>query len=181
MRRAVLLLLLAFGVSTEATLGCAHEAPTAAPPQTSAAAPDVALARVAEIHGNAGPWAVAGYRMGLYALAKLGLPRQSFDLDVTHRTPASVQYSCIADGAAAATGASMGKLNLHVADAAAADVETVYRRKSTGVSIALRPTAAFAARFKDVPYERFDEASREVLALPGAEVFEEVGATGASR
>src|SRR5580704_15913505 len=78
---------------------------------------DDGLARVAAIHGAAGPWAVAGYRMGRYALGKLGLPAQSFDLEVVHHTPEKVQYSCIADGAAAATGASPGKLNLKIAPA----------------------------------------------------------------
>jgi formylmethanofuran dehydrogenase subunit E len=112
--------------------------------------------------------------MGAYALAKLGLPRQSFDLDVVHHTPAEVQYSCIADGAAAATGASVGKLNLHLVDAAAADVATTYRRKSTGASVTLRPTAEFAARFRDVPRERLAEAGRTVMDLPDAAIFEEV-------
>jgi hypothetical protein len=43
--------------------------------------PTTALAAVAFVHGGAGPWAVAGYRMGQAALARLGLSRQSFDLD----------------------------------------------------------------------------------------------------
>jgi formylmethanofuran dehydrogenase subunit E len=142
------------------------------PPAASAA--DDPLALVATIHGGAGPWAVAGYRMGRYALARLGLERQSFDLEVTHRTPEEVQFSCIADGASAATGASVGKLNLHVVPGTEADVATTYRRKSTGESVTLRPSRAFAERFRDVPRERLAEAGRQVLALPDAEVFEEV-------
>jgi formylmethanofuran dehydrogenase subunit E len=142
----------------------------------SAARPDEGLARVAEIHGAAGPWAVAGYRMGRYALTKLGLSAQSFDLEVTHHTPAMVQYSCIADGAAASTGASVGKLNLKLIDAPEAEVMTTYLRKSTGRSVTLRPTAAFRARFVDLPREKLQDAGREVMALPDAEVFEEVPA-----
>ena len=45
------------------------------------------LARVKEIHGATGPWAVAGYRIGERALKELGLPRQSHDLEVVHRLP----------------------------------------------------------------------------------------------
>jgi uncharacterized GH25 family protein len=41
------------------------------------------LARVRDVHGGAGPWAVAGYRIGQRALKELGLPRQSFALSVT--------------------------------------------------------------------------------------------------
>jgi len=135
-----------------------------------------ALDQVAAIHGAAGPWAVAGYRMGDYALGKLGLARGSFDLEVSHHTPRAVKYSCIADGAAAATGASAGKLNLLLVDADEAHVETTYRRKSTGQSITLRPAASFGARFADVPQGQARVLGKQVLELPAGEVFEEVAA-----
>ncbi|WP_437619169.1 FmdE family protein [Sorangium sp. So ce1151] len=151
-----------------------------APGQPSAEAQDEELRAVAAIHGGAGPWAVAGYRMGRYALAKLGLPARSFDLEVVHHSPRSVQFSCIADGAAAATGASLGKLNLSLVEASEAGIETTYRRRSTGQAVTLRPSAAFRARFRDVPRERLAEAGKEVLSLPDAEVFEEVPARVAS-
>ncbi|WP_187345691.1 FmdE family protein [Sorangium cellulosum] len=137
-------------------------------------APEDELRAVAAIHGGAGPWAVAGYRMGRYALAKLGLPARSFDLEVVHRSPRNVQFSCIADGAAAATGASLGKLNLSLVEATEAGVETTYRRRSTGQAVTLRPSAAFRARFRDVPREGLEAAGKEVLSLPDADVFEEV-------
>ncbi len=152
----------------------ASNASTSSP--ASAHSGDDALARVTVIHGGSGPWVVAGYRMGEYALAKLGLERQSFDLEVVHHTPQEVQYSCIADGAAAATGASAGKLNLHLVDATEATVATTYRRKSTGQSITLRPSAAFVARFRDVPREQLADAGRIVLSLPDADIFEELPA-----
>jgi formylmethanofuran dehydrogenase subunit E len=135
---------------------------------------DAKLAEVAHIHGGAGAWAVAGYRMGERALRELGVPKKSFDLEVVHFTPPEVQYSCIADGAAAATGASAGKLNLTLADASAPETRTVYRRKSTGKSITLRVTAGFASRFANVPRERLDAAGREVMSLRDDEIFEVV-------
>jgi formylmethanofuran dehydrogenase subunit E len=156
----------------------ACSAPSKSAPGASAPVTEDPIALVATIHGGAGPWAVAGYRMGRYALARLGLERQSFDLEVVHHTPEEVQYSCIADGASAATGASVGKLNLHVVEATAADVATTYRRKSTGQSVTLRPSRAFAERFRDVPREGLADAGRTVLALPDTEVFEEVAAPG---
>jgi hypothetical protein len=42
--------------------------------------------------------------MGERALDDLAVQRGSFALDVTHRKPFKVQYSCIADGWQAATG-----------------------------------------------------------------------------
>jgi len=124
---------------------------------------------------------VAGYRMGRYALAKLGLSPGSFDLEVTHHTPPQVMYSCIADGAAAATGASAGKLNLKLVESRAEDVETTYRRKSSGRTITLRPTAKFRARFADAPRERAREFGREVLRWADGDVFEETAPAGGSR
>ena len=138
------------------------------------AAADVRLERVAAIHGGAGPWAVAGYRMGQFALRQLDLQRHSFDLEIEHHTPSEVQYSCIADGAAAATGASSGKLNLRVIESS--QVETQYRRKSTGAVVTLRPAPAFVQRFKDVSYTGFEQAAREILALPDEAIFEVIAA-----
>jgi formylmethanofuran dehydrogenase subunit E len=137
-------------------------------------AEDAELDLVAAIHGAPGPWAVAGYRMGRHALGKLGLASGSFDLEVTHHTPREVMYSCIADGAAAATGASVGKLNLNLVDSSADHLQTTYRRKSTGQAITLRPTAKFRARFADVPREQARELGRAVLRLSEGDVFEEV-------
>lgn len=153
-------------------LGCTASRPALAPP--AADSPDAILARVAAVHGGAGPWVVAGYRMGQYALHRLGLPEGSFDLEVVHHSPLKVQYTCIADGAAVATGASLGKLNLSLAETTDERVATTYRRRSTGASLTLRPSRYFVEHYKDVPRERLAEAGREVLALPDAEVLEEV-------
>jgi hypothetical protein len=177
-QRRFALLAVALGV-----VGCAGTpaVPTSSAGTPSASSPsasssDDAVARVTAIHGGAGPWVVAGYRMGEYALGRLGLERQSFDLEVVHHTPQEVQYSCIADGAAAATGASAGKLNLRLVEATEAAVATTYRRKSTGQSLTLRPSAAFVARFRDVPRDQLAAAGRVVLALPDADIFEELPA-----
>ena len=132
------------------------------------------LSAVRTIHGGAGPWVVAGYRMGEYALHELGLPRGSFDVDVVHYSPAEVQYSCIADGAAAATGASLGKLNLNRVDAPGPETRTVYTSRKTGKSITLRVTPSFAQRFRDVPRPELTARGQEVLQLRDDEVFEVV-------
>jgi formylmethanofuran dehydrogenase subunit E len=144
-----------------------------APPSASESV-ERKLEEVARAHGGAGPWAVAGYKMGEYAMKTLGLARGSFDLEVIHFTPHEIQYSCIADGAAAATGASLGKLNLTLADAPASETRTVYRRKSTGTALALRVTPAFAARFTNVPIERLKAAGLDAIQLRDEDIFEAV-------
>lgn len=165
--------LLAFAILGGCGASAARSAPAAPPTTTTTTTSDERLAAVARVHGGAGPWAVAGYRMGEHALAKLGLRRGSFDLEVTHHSPREVQYSCIADGASAATGASLGKLNLSLTEAPAAETHTVYRNKATGQTVALRLTPAFVARFANVPRAKLAEAGREVIALRDEEIFEE--------
>jgi hypothetical protein len=150
--------------------GEGHHAAEAGSPRSV----DEQLGEVERIHGGAGPWAVAGYRMGAFALAKLGAPRGSFDLQIIHKSPRQVQLSCIADGAAAATGASLGKLNLSLVEADEAHLLTTYRLASTGASLSLRPSPAFVKRFRDVPREELRAAGRVVISLPDAEVFEVV-------
>jgi formylmethanofuran dehydrogenase subunit E len=129
------------------------------------------LARVKEVHGAAGPWAVAGYRIGDRALKELGLPRQSHDLEVIHRCPAEVQYSCIADGVQAATGASPGKLNLRVESASVEDLRTVIRDKRSGRSLTFTLKPEFARSITDLPFDRLEDEGRRVAALPDDVVF----------
>ena len=129
-------------------LGCG----ASRPPAATVSETDAKLAEVTRIHGGAGPWAVAGFRMGEHALAVLGLARGSFDLEILHFTPREVQYSCIADGAAAATGASVGKLNLTLADAPGATLEVrsgdqilIERRRSVFTDIIVPSASLLAA------------------------------------
>jgi formylmethanofuran dehydrogenase subunit E len=136
------------------------------------------LDEVARIHGEAGPWAVLGYRMSEHAMEKLGLARGSFDLSVVHWSPKEVRYACIADGAAAHSGASLGKLNLSLVEASSENVLTVYRDKKSGRTIALRPTASFQKRYTDVPQGKARALGREVLSLPREDLFEEVSVAG---
>ncbi len=139
--------------------------------QNSADPVDVVLERVAAIHGAAGVFAVAGYRMGERALHDLKANRGSFSLDVTHRTPMQVQYSCIADGWQAATGVSAGKLNLHLVESQARDTETVIRNDKTGQALVFRLRREFLAKYLDVPEEKQSAAGREVATLPDDKIF----------
>jgi formylmethanofuran dehydrogenase subunit E len=135
---------------------------------------DAPLAEVAAIHGEAGPWAVAGYRMGRFALQTLGLPAQSHELKVLHRSPKTPQFACVADGAQAATGASVGKLNLALEEAPLDQLTTTFTNTKTGASVTVKPAKAFVTRFLNAPREKALENGRAVLTLKDAEVFEVV-------
>lgn len=122
-----------------------------------------ALDAVAAVHGEAGPWAAAGWRMARYAMKELG-----DDVTVKHESPRAVQFSCIADGAQAATKASVGKLSLTWVEAK--ETKTTFTN-GKGQSVTLSPSAAFIKRFKDAPREKARENARAVLTLRDEEVF----------
>ncbi len=134
-------------------------------------ATDQLLKEVAAIHGAAGVFAVAGYRMGERALKELGLPRGSFSIDVVHHTPMEVQWSCVADGLQASTGVSAGKLNLKLVEAAKSQAETVVTNRKTGKQIVFRMQPEFLKRYLDIPQERQPAAGREVAGLPESKIF----------
>lgn len=129
------------------------------------------LRKVAEIHGAAGPFAVAGYRMGAAALRKLELEPGRFDLLVVHESPAKVQWSCVADGLQAATGTSVGKLNLRWLETSDDRVESRIGTRDGSKQLIGKLAPAFLERFKDVPRERLLEAGREVATLPEEQIF----------
>ena len=136
---------------------------------TPSAASD--LEKIAFVHGGTGPFAVAGYRIGERALRELNLPRGSFSLEVIHKTPNEVQWSCIADGAQAATGASPGKLNLKIEQAARESVETIIRDKKSNRALVFRLTPEFVKRYLDLPHEQLAEAGKQAIALRDDQIF----------
>ena len=128
------------------------------------------LRRVAAIHGGAGPFAVAGYRMAEAALKQLGLAPGRFDILVVHRSPAQVQWSCVADGLQAASGTSVGKLNLRWEETDGVVESRIGTRDGSRVLVCrLRPS--FLERYLDTPRERLMAAGREVAGLPHGELF----------
>ena len=133
--------------------------------------PAECVTRVKEIHGGGGPWAVAGYRMGERALSVLQLPRQSFDLLVVHRCPAEVQYSCVADGLQASTGASAGKLNLKLEETSADRLATVVENRKTGRKLLFTLRPEFIESIRDLPYEKLEEEGRKAAGLSDDAMF----------
>jgi hypothetical protein len=129
------------------------------------------LTRVKEIHGAAGPWVVAGYRIGERALKELGLPRHSHDVEIVHRCPSEVQYSCMADGLMAATGASPGKLNLHLETVNPEQLQTTVRNKRTNRSLVFTLKPEFVRSIADLPFERLELEGQRVATLPDGVIF----------
>jgi hypothetical protein len=129
------------------------------------------LARITDLHGTCELLAVAGYRIGVHALQELMADRASRNLDVTLRTPLQREWSCLADGVQAATGASPGKLNLRLLEANPESQETTIVDRRSGRSLSFRLQPAFLSAYLDPPPNRRESAAREILRLPDSAIF----------
>lgn len=126
--------------------------------------------RLDVVHGGPGPFAMAGYRIGTDAMRRLGEVRGSTRLRVRHASPDSVQWSCVADGVQAATGASPGKLNL----------ERVSTKKGTFTEITVREhgrvlryelAPSFVKRYLNQPRKDAPKNAAEIAGLPNDRIF----------
>jgi len=125
-------------------------------------------------HGVPGPWALTGYRIGEDALARLGLTRvQAFELNVLHRAVPNVRYTCMVDGVAAATGASLGKMNLPLESVSSEqDMQTIITHKKTGRRLVYTLRAAFRDKIRPVDYGDFPKNAKWLETVPVKDMFE---------
>lgn len=128
-----------------------------------------ALDRVTMIHGATGPFAIAGYRMGEWALRQLKLGRGSKDLEVVHYSPREAGWCSIVDGLQAATGASLGKLNLAMVESKAAS--SLVRNRKTGEEVRMELTEAFVRDHQSLPAAKAAAAGARLTAVKETEVF----------
>jgi formylmethanofuran dehydrogenase subunit E len=124
-------------------------------------------------HGVPGPWALVGHRIGAHALRKLGRTREgAFSLEVVHRSPAEVRYTCLADGLMASTGVSPGKLNLKLESAPSeAEMETVVKDRKAKKQLIYRLLPSFRDRARPVDFADFPAAAKWLEAMGDAELF----------
>lgn len=127
------------------------------------------VARLMATHGSTGPFAMAGYRMGEAALAKLQLKRGSSDLEVIHYSPLEIQYTCIADGLQASTGASLGKMNLRIEKSAR--TYSVVRNRKTNQQVTLELTPDFTNKYLNLPQTRLNAEGLKLMRAPEASIF----------
>jgi hypothetical protein len=166
--RALPHLALGVALATALLVGAGPDTPP------SAIEVETCLSRVEDFHGGAGPWAVVGYRMGMRALKELGIPRLGHDnagLFVTHCGPMKTQYTCMADGLHAATGASIGKLNLKLEEAPLDQLHSIVRQPASGRVLTFTPRPELVKAILDLPRERVHPEGRRIAGLPDSALF----------
>lgn len=123
-------------------------------------------------HGHLGPYALAGVRLGRYAVAGLNAERH-FGLEADVYCPDRPPPSCFMDGVQWSTGCTMGKRNLrhHVAEG----VEVRFLNRRTGEALRLRLKTQAIAQAVEAMREQNDEAGAAALdALSDEELLEEI-------
>lgn len=132
------------------------------------------LQSVRAVHGSIQPGAVVGYRMGVKALEVLGLKPAGDDVHITIAVPLVPEYACIADGVQAATGATVGKLNLVLKNAPAAESKVVFTNSATGRSIAFLPADQFRMMLAKTTGSDSDAVALRAATLPEGDIFKVV-------
>lgn len=98
------------------------------------------LAYAVQFHGHLGPWATAGTRLGMAGVREVDATGY-FDVEVVCEGPfVKPPKSCFLDGLQVATGATLGKRNLHWARNPTDDIVVRVRNTRTGARAEIRPT-----------------------------------------
>lgn len=128
------------------------------------------LDAVADIHGDHGPFAVAGYRMGARAMYELHKSPGNRDVEVKHVSPPKHKWSCIADGLQASTGTSVGQLNLdhEVSDGA---VYSIVATADGAKTLRFELRDDFIAQFDGIPKDKLPEAGERVATMSDDDIF----------
>ena len=171
-----------WGLCLTTTVCLAQATPSALPqPHFHALASDPPwLERVIQLHGHLGPSVVAGARLGMAGLCAVGA-KGYFDVDVTCAGPfAHPPESCFLDGVQATTGATLGKRNLHGANAE----QTVLRVRNTrtGKTAEVRLTEKLVELLKrakqpgqggggEAHGNRIEQIARQISAMPDDEIL----------
>ena len=145
------------------------------------------LAYAAQFHGHLGPWATAGTRLGMAGVRAVDATGH-FDVEVVCEGPfVKPPKSCFLDGIQVATGATLGKRNLHWARDKTDHIVVRVRNTRTGARAEIRPSGrlleilgTLKPRIKAVdagdPGEHADDhaveaLARAIAALPDREIL----------
>ncbi len=128
----------------------------------------LSLEEAVRLHGHLGPWLVLGYKIGLRAVELLGA--RSTDLFCTVYMPRRRPFTCALDGVQAATGCTLGKLNIELREGG---VRFVFERRD-GKRVAFRLREGVPALLEHlIGSLGAEEAARRILGMDLSELVEE--------
>jgi len=130
------------------------------------------LAGLKAFHGHLGPYAVAGFRLGRYALRRLQAEAY-FGLETDVWCPEAPPPSCFLDGIQVSTGCTLGKRNVrhHLAE----EVRAAFKNRHTGEVLVLRLRPEAIQRAVEQMQAHNDVAgARLIQSMTDEELLEEI-------
>lgn len=124
------------------------------------------------IHGKIDPWAVAGFLMGERALIELDLPYGSDDFLAVEHGPKKLPYTAMLDGLQAATGATVGKLNLKMTEAPSEELHCEFFKLSTGKGVTYRLNEDILAKLMAVEGHDAESLAVHMMTMSAEELFD---------
>ena len=128
---------------------------------------------IRRIHGHVGPWNVLGWRIGRAALRELQSGWGRHEVELVCYVPLQTPYTCLADGLMVATGNSLGRLDLRMAEAVVpALIQVVARRKDGQGSVwVFRPLPDYLRSIRGRPVSELESLARFTADAPEEKLF----------
>jgi hypothetical protein len=126
-------------------------------------------------HGHVGPWNVVGWRMGKAALREFNAQWGDHTLDIVVHLPLTTPYTCIADGLTVATGNSIGRLDIRLAEELSSTTLHVSIRskaQSGGPVLEFWPKPDYMLKIESRPASQLEALARGCAELDERELFE---------
>lgn len=125
-------------------------------------------------HGHVGPWNVLGLRIGQAAMREFDVKWGGHELDIVCYVPMTTPYTCMTDGLVVATGNSLGRLDIRLAEVVARDLihVCIHRKNGTGPVLLFRPRPPYLERIDAPMVSELENLSRQCSTMKEADLFE---------
>lgn len=124
------------------------------------------VTELARFHGHLGPFIVIGYRMGRYALHRLG--DNPFAIKASVYCSGTTPQSCLADGVQLGSGCTLGKGNIEIVKS-----DALYSEFSSDeIKIRLKPLSLKQLPQNTPDYElEIEKYAADLYSLPDDQLF----------
>ena len=126
-------------------------------------------------HGHVGPWNVVGWRIGKAALREFKAQWGDHSLDIVVHLPLTTPYTCLADGLTVATGNSIGRLDIRLAEELSSKTLHVSIRSKTkhdAPILEFWPSADYLRQIESRPASELENLARECVGLDERSLFD---------
>jgi len=127
---------------------------------------------IVRYHGHVGPWNVMGWRIGRAARRELGAQWGDHSLNIICHLPLATPYTCLADGLTVATGNSIGRLDIRLAEElTTATMHVSIQAKSGGQVLDFWPNSHYMKEIEKRPFGELEALSHRSAEMEEQKLF----------